>query len=285
MLSIIIPARTEKFLNQTIKDVLAKATGEIEIFPVLDGYGDCPYEYIKDKRVKYISFPLPRNDERRKRQAVNAAVSISSGEYICWIDAHCVVAPGFDEVLIKDCQDDWVIVPSRYYMDLEKWDRVVSPDLPPEDYRYWKWSSLKGGKRFAQWRWGKKCEDRKDVLIDDIFCTQGSLFFMTRKWFDRCGFMQTKGYMGWGEEGEEICMTTLLNGGRVVVDKNTWYAHLRKEQMGKRMYKFVSAEPCYEYSYNYWVHEQKDFFIKMINRFMPIPNYPSNWEDIIYANN
>ena len=283
MLSIIIPARTEKYLNRTIKDVLVKATGEIEILPVLDGYGDYPYEPIKDKRVKYISFPLPRKHERRKRQAVNAAVSISHGEYICWLDAHCVVAPGFDEVLIKDSQDDWVIVPSRYHMDLKTWDRIASKP-PPDDYRYWRWYSLKGGKRFAQWKWDKKYEERKDVLIDDIFCTQGSFFFMTRKWFDKCGFMQTEGYTGWGEESEEICMTTLLNGGRVVVDKNTWYAHLDKKQMKKRMYPFVSAKPCYLYSYNYWVHEQKDFFIKTINKFMPIPNYPSNWEDRVYAN-
>ena len=176
MISVIIPARTEKYLNKTIRDVLAKSTGEIEVIVVLDGYGDYPYEPIKDKRVKYISFPLPHNRERRKRQAVNAAVSISSGEYICWLDAHCVVAPGFDETLIKDCQDDWVMVPSRYPVDLDKWDRTGEP----EDYRYWKWSSLKGGKRFKQWTWGKENNKR----IDDIFCTQASFFFMTRKWFD-----------------------------------------------------------------------------------------------------
>jgi len=278
MISIIIPARTEKYLNHTIKDVLSKATSEIEIIVVLDGYGDYPYKPIKDKRVRYISFPLPVNDERRKRQAVNAAVSISQGKYICWLDAHCVVAPGFDEVLVKDSQDDLVIVPSMYSLDLEKWDRKGTP----EDYRYWKWSSLRDG-RFAQWRWMKRHEERKDVSIDDIFCTQGSFFFMTRKWFDKCGFMQTDGYMGWGQEGEEICLTTLLNGGGVVVDKHTWYAHLRKEQMGKRMYKYVSAEPSYKYSYNYWVHKQKDFFIKTINKFMPIPNYPANWKEQLYG--
>ena len=90
--------------------------------------------------------------------------------------------------------------------------------------------------------------------------------------------------MGWGEESEEICLTTLLNGGRVVVDKNTWYAHADKRQMGKRMYPYVSAKPCYEYSFDYWVHKQKDFFIKTINKFMPLPNYPANWEEIVYAN-
>ena len=279
MLSIIIPARTEKYLNNTIRDVLAKATGEIEIFPVLDGYGDYPYEPIKDDRVKYITFPLPKNHERRKRQAINAAVSISNGEYICWMDAHCVVAPGFDVILTEHCNDDWVLVPRMYSVDIEKWDRKGEP----EDYRYWKWSSVKSGKKFSQWRWLKRGEDRKDIMVDDILCAQGSFFFMTRKWFDWCGFMNTEGYMGWGEEGEEVCLTTLLNGGRVLVDKGTWYAHLRKDQMGKRMYKFVSAEPSYKYSYNYWVNKHKKFFTKTINRFMPIPKFPPNWKDIIYG--
>ena len=39
MLSIAILSRTERFLNNTIKSILDNATGEIEVFPVLDGYG------------------------------------------------------------------------------------------------------------------------------------------------------------------------------------------------------------------------------------------------------
>ena len=124
MVSIIIPARTEKFLNRTIQDVLEKATGKIEIFPVLDGYpDDFPYEKIKDPRVKYVSLPLPENFERRKRQAVNTAVSISHGEYVCWMDAHCVLAKGFDEVLSRDCEDNMVMVPRRYKLNPETWDK------------------------------------------------------------------------------------------------------------------------------------------------------------------
>ena len=75
--SIIIPARTEKFLNKTIRDVLDKATGEIEIFPVLDGYGNTSYEKIIDKRVKYISLPKSDDHERHKRQGINAAGQVT----------------------------------------------------------------------------------------------------------------------------------------------------------------------------------------------------------------
>ena len=282
MLSIIIPARTEKFLNKTILDVLNKATGEIEIFPVLDGYGDTPYEKIIDKRVHYISLPLPLNYERRKRQAINAGVSISHGKYVMWMDAHCVVAPGFDEVLARDCEDNWVVVPRRYKMDFKKWDRDIETDRPPIDYVYPMWQYLKKKGRIAGYKWDIKSEARKDIMIDDIMITQGSFIFMTRKWFDKMGFMKTEGYTGWGQEGEEVCMTTVLNGGRAVVNKNTWYAHLHKGQMHGRMYKWTTVEPSYDYSYNYWVNEHKDFFVKLIKDNLPIPNFHHDWEKKLY---
>ena len=143
MLSIIIPARTEKFLNRTIKDILEKATGEIEIFPVLDGYDGVKYKPIIDKRVKYIKLPNPHNHERHKRQGINVGVSISRGKYVMWMDAHCVVARGFDEVLAKDCDDDWVVVPRRYKMSYRNWNRNVEEDRPQIDYEYFMWHYLK----------------------------------------------------------------------------------------------------------------------------------------------
>lgn len=283
LVSVVIPARTEKFLNRTIQDILNKATGEIEVIPVLDGYGDTPYEKITDPRVHYISLPVPYKYERHKRQAINSAVSISRGEYVMWIDAHCVVAKGFDEVLARDCKDDWIMVPRRYKMDSEKWDRVIE-DRPPIDYVYPMWQYLKKKNRIAGYRWDLKSEARKDIMIDDIITTQGSLIFMTRKWFDKMGFMKLEGYTGWGQEGEEVCLTTILNGGRAVVNKNTWYAHLHKGQMHGRMYKWTTVEPSYEYSFNYWIHEHKDFFINLIEKNMPVPNFHSDWKEKLYGN-
>lgn len=282
MISIIIPARTERYLNRTIEEVLSKSVGDIEVFPVLDGYGDTPYERIIDKRVKYISLPIPDNYERRKRQAVNAAVSISHGKYVMWLDAHCVLAKGFDEVLVKDCEDDWVVVPRRYRMDLGKWNKRIEEVRPPIDYEYLMWQYLKKG-RLAGYKWEIKSEAKKDIPIDDIFTCQGSFVFMTRKHFDRMGFMKTEGYTGWGQEGEEVCLTTLLNGGRAVVNKNTWYAHLHKGQMHGRMYKWTSVQPSYDYSYDYWVNENRDFFVGLINKYRPIPNFHHDWEKKLYG--
>ena len=282
MLSIVIPARTEKYLNITIEGVLAAAVGEIEVFVVLDGYGDTPYEPVEDKRVKYISLPAPDNYERHKRQAINTAVSISHGKYVMWLDAHCILAEGFDEVLAKDCEDNWMVVPRRKRINtVEKWE-ATDGGRPSIDYEYFMWQFLKKG-RLAGYKWETKAMANKGIMIDDIFTCQGSFAFMTRKHFDRMGFMKIAGYTGWGQEGEELCLTTLLNGGRAVVNKNTWYAHLHKGQMHGRMYKWTNVEPSYDYSFNYWVHENRDFFTSIIDKYMPIPNFSKDWEKKLYG--
>ncbi len=281
MTSIIIPARTERFLSRTIESVLSAATGEIEVFVVLDGYGDAPYERIDDKRVKYISLPVPDNYERHKRQAINAAVSISHGKYVMWIDAHCILAEGFDEILARDCEDNWFVVPRRRRIDPKTWT-ATDGDRPPIDYEYFMWQFLKKG-RIAGYKWDTRTRERIAVPVDDIFTCQGSFAFMTRKHFDRMGFMKVEGYTGWGQEGEELCLTTLLNGGRAVVNKNTWYAHLHKGQMHGRMYKWTNVQPSYDYSFNYWVHENRDFFTDLINYYMPIPNFKPDWKKRLYG--
>src|SRR3972149_8351255 len=104
MLSIVIPSKNERFLERTIRDVLEKAAGKIEVFPVLDGYEPPREEIVVDPRVKYLRlFPSTYS---KKRLAVNMVNEISSGEYLMSCDAHCMFDKGFDEILIKDIPDN-----------------------------------------------------------------------------------------------------------------------------------------------------------------------------------
>jgi hypothetical protein len=291
MLSLVVLSRTERFLNNTIQSILDNATGEIEVFPVLDGYGNNPkellgfqgepYEPIVDPRVKYIV--LPNNGQLQKRMGINTAISLSKGEHIGWCDAHCAFAKGFDEVLTRDCEDEMVMVPRRYRLVVEGWTGT-NWNKPPIDYEYFMWQFLMKG-RIAAYKWDIKTLARMDVPIDDVMTIQGSCVFMKKDWFKKCGFMRIEGYTGWGQEGEELCLTTMLNGGRAVVNKNTWYAHLHKGATWGRQYQWTKHDiyPSYDYSFNYWINEQKEFFISVIDKFWPIPNFPENWKEKLWT--
>ena len=283
MLTVIIPSKTERFLKKTTQDVLEKATGEIEVLTVLDGYELPPEDVITDPRIRYIH--LPAQNYSQKRQGINLAVSQAKGEYIMSLDAHCMMAKGFDEQLTKDHREDWVQIPRRNRLDAENWSlQPQSDNRPPIDYEYFMFGPLEGDHALHGFKWDVRTIERENIPIDDTIEFQGSCWFMTKDWFQKMGFMQVEGYTGWGQEAEEISLTTWKNGGAVKTNKNTWYAHLHKGAKYGRMYFLNRSENrrSYDYSYNLWIKQNKAFFISLIERFMPMPGWPKDWKDRLW---
>jgi len=283
MLSVIIPSKNELFLKRTILDVLEKATGEIEIFAVLDGYTIPPDEVVLDQRVHYV--PLEERPYSQKRHAINLVVNtMAKGEYVMSLDAHCMMAPGFDTQLAKDHQPNWVQIPRRHRLDAENWClQTQSDDRPPIDYEYLMFTPLYKEHGLHGFKWDERTLTRAGEAIDDTLTFQGSCWFMTKEWFQERGFMNTA-YQGWGQEAEEISFETWKNGGRVATNKNTWYAHLHKGTKYGRMY-FLSKDEnvkSYAYSYQRWVVENREFFTALIRKFAPLPGWPHNWEFLLY---
>lgn len=280
VLTVIIPSRTEKFLDNTIRDVLKNAQGEIEVIPVLDGYDT---ERIKDPRVNYLLLPAVKYTQ--KRHGINKAVEISKGDYVMSLDAHCMVAPGFDLQLIKDHQPDWVQIPRRHRLDAENWClQSQSDNRPPIDYEYMMFPNKFTPKGLHGFKWDGRTNARHHIPIDETMQFQGSCWFMTKDWFHKMGLMQIEGYSGWGQEAEEIGLKTWRAGGKVMTNKKTWYAHLHKGPKYGRMYYMSrqSTRDCNAYSYHYWVHENKEFFKQYIKRFWPLPGWPKDWEQKIW---
>ncbi len=302
MLSIAIPSRNEKFLRQTILDVLANATGEIEVFPVLDGYEPPAEEIIEDPRVHYLRLPLG-DGQCHKRHGINLMVDICHGEYVMSLDAHCMVAKGFDEQLAKDHQPNWVQVPRRHRLDAENWcPQTQIDDRPPIDYEYlmfpFNYHRISGSPKEPKkdyhpalhgFKWDARTLARKNIPIDDTMIIQGSCWFMTREHFRNMDLMQIEGFSGWGQEGEEISFKTWLSGGQVMTNKNTWYAHLHKGPKYGRMY-FMSKESikeCNKYSFDFWVNnrwpKRIHDFEWLIEKFWPLPNWPENWKESLHS--
>lgn len=218
LVSIVLPSRNEPYLIRTIQDLLEKATGKIEIYAILDGYWADNMEDIDDERVNYIHFSVPRG----MRAGINAGVAVSRGEFILKLDAHCSVGKGYDEILKKDCGDDWVVVPRRYPLIPETWSIEERTDNKyPLDYQY-----LTPDLHGEVW----KARDilRSNTTIDETPSSQGSCWFMKRSRFDFLELMDDETYGIFWSEFQEIGLKNWLSGGKCMVNKNTWYAHWHK---------------------------------------------------------
>lgn len=214
MLSIIIPSYKDPLLHRTIDSLLENAIGEIEVIPVLDGYWtEKPIR--TDARIKVLH--LGRN--RGMRDAINAGVSIASGEFLMRMDEHQIVGRGYDKILTENCEENWIVTPLRYFLDPVRWEVM---DLAPIDICKLK---ISGGK-FTGVAWNSKSEELKNIPIVETMAMQGSCWVMRRKWWnDVIHELQTEGYGPLIQDSHEMVFKTWKAGGKLMVNKNTWHAH------------------------------------------------------------
>ena len=153
MLSIVIPSYKDPLLLNTIRDILEHSVTDIEIIPVIDGY-DCRIDFGFDKRIH----PVFLKERQGMRNTINTGVMVSEGEYLMRTDEHCSFAPGFDEVILKSIEDNWIVTPVRYKLDVEKWEREDEPIY----YEKLVIGISKGyGKKFSSCRWWERDIERK----------------------------------------------------------------------------------------------------------------------------
>jgi len=214
-LSVIIPAREEIYLEKTIRSVLDNAGGEIEVIVELDGWKPTPQIHLDDDRVHFIH----HREVIGQRACINHGVSICKGKYIMKLDAHCAVDEGFDVKLAADCEPDWTVIPRMYNLDIETW----KPKLHKKtDYMYI--SSPQAEKPFrAKYYGGHK--PKSDKLIDETMCNMGPGWFMHKERFLYQGGCDEGHEGGWGQQGIEVSLKAWLSGGKLMVNKKTWFSH------------------------------------------------------------
>jgi hypothetical protein len=267
MISILVPARNEIYLNKTLEDLVLKAEGEIEIIVNLDGYWQIPL--ITDPHIIYIHRGTPIG----MRGGINSCVDIAKGEYLMKLDAHCMMDQGYDVKLIKDYEENTVVVPRRYALDPKKWQiEERKDDKYPIDFMYL-------DKTLHGIVWNEKNHDPvlKDKLIDETMSNQGSIWFMSKKYFHYLELMDESLYGMFWNEFQEIGLKCWLSGGRVMVNKNTWYAHWHKNE--GRGYSLPSQEQINaQKNIDRWLTEK--MFSKqihklkwLIDRFAPVPTW------------
>lgn len=216
MLSCIIPSYKDPLVHKTTQSILDNAVGEVEVICVFDGYWDTP---IDDPRVKVIH--LGKN--RGMRGAINAGVSIASGDILMRTDEHCSFAKGFDKVIAESIKDDEIVVPTRYFLDPRSFTRM---NLPPVNFAK---LVIKGGKFTAE-NWKERDEEMKDVMVGETMGMQGSCWFMKKVLWDNVIVeLQTEGYGHLIQDSHEMVFKVWRAGGRLMLNKNTWYAHKHRK--------------------------------------------------------
>lgn len=223
-LSVVIPSYKDPFLFKTIQSILdnSKLGDQLEVIAVFDGYYPASDVIIQDPRVRYVH--LGKN--RGMRGAINAGVAVAQGEFLMRTDEHCMFAPGFDVEMVNACQPNWIMTAKRFFLDPVKWE--VMQDIEPFIYEKLRIRSNEDGSdmKFEGQRWPRRDKERADIMIDETSAFQGSFWVMPHQWWkDVIKELQTEGYGPHLQDSHEMHFKTWQAGGKVMINKNTWYAH------------------------------------------------------------
>lgn len=253
-LSILIPARNEMFLARTVQDIIQNIEGKTEIIVVLDGAWADP-TIDDDPRVTIVYLPQPIG----QRAATNLACRLSTAKYVLKVDAHCAFDRGFDKKLMADMQDDWTVVPVMRNLHIFDW-------MCPDGHR--RYQSPSGtckecGKETTQdvvwiaktspqstsycfdpephFQYFNEYKKRQEGDLVETMSLQGSAFMLTRKKYWELNICD-EAFGSWGSQGIEVAVKTWLSGGKVIVNKKTWYAHLFRTQGGDFSFPYQQAQ-------------------------------------------
>jgi glycosyltransferase involved in cell wall biosynthesis len=259
-LSIIMPGYKDKYSQDTIRDILKNSElgDKLEVIHVWDGfYPD--FEIVQDPRVRYVH--LGKN--RGMRGAINAGISVARGEFFMRLDEHCCFDKGFDKKLTDACKENEIMTATRYFLDPEKWEVM---DLPPVNHERLDIINVSEGvRKFHGKTWKERDEKMKDVMISETEAMQGSMWIANREFFLKTvGELDTENYGPLIQDSVEVSFKYWKAGGKVMLNKNTWFAH--KFRKFKRTHNNGTPEnPAqYEKGYAYALSQFEDYYNQVI---------------------
>lgn len=280
-LSIIIPARAEKpeNLNRTLKSIYENATGDYEVIVGFNGQPWVDIEPHENLRVVRLT------ENIGIKGMINLLAALARGKYIYKSDAHCRFGKGFDEILQTDMEYDWIVMP-RFKIIKDDWS-IQMRDGQEEFYDYFflccPLTDPRGFRFKAGGHWKERTTERLDTLIDETPQIHGSGWMMTKDHYFNLGGFPNTDLMGHAQEPIWLALKNWLIGGKVMVNKNTWYAHLHQSNDVKG-YHYTREEEkfTYDWTARYWMMNKEpnlkhtiDWFVE---KFMPMPTWENDWE-------
>ena len=262
-LSLIIPGRNEEFMARTVQDALENIETDTEIIPVMDGYWTDPV-IPQNPRVNVVHM----GEAVGQRAAANRGVAIAQGKYVMKVDAHCSFDKGFDRKMIEGFEkigDHAVMVPIMRNLWAFDWKckkcghtiyQSPTPGTPNSKEnecskcgamnweRDMKWIGKKRPQsvsycfdstpHFQYFNEHKKTEKYKkeaETGFTETMSLQGSAFMSTKKIYNYLNLCD-ESLGNWGNQGIEVACKAWLSGRPVLVNHNTWYAHMFRTQGG-----------------------------------------------------
>lgn len=141
MLSIIIPAKNEPYLQQTVDDVHRNARGTIEVLVGEDhGIGQ---RAMMNKLAREAKYP-----------------------WIMKLDAHVSMGPGFDTIMLEDMRENWILAPYLLALDAENWQ--VKHQNRMAGYVFDSQLVMQHGENTQE-------------LLQETMCLQGSCFLISKE--------------------------------------------------------------------------------------------------------
>jgi len=257
-LSILIPARNEMFISNTVNDILKNKRGNTEIIVGLDGaWADPGIVDHPDVRIVYSP------EAKGQRGMTNLLAKLSRAKYLAKSGAHCAFDESFHVKLMEAMQDDWTIVPLMRNLHAFDWKCMKcgkktyqgpTPGTPNgiskcedcgnTDYSTFKRKVIWYAKpspqstaycfdpepHFQYFNEFKKRPEGKGDITPSM-SLQGSFFMLTRDKYWELNICD-ENFGSWGSQGIEVACKTWLTGGQVMCVQNTWYAHMFRTQGG-----------------------------------------------------
>lgn len=257
-LAILIPARNEMFLRETIEDAIKNSEADTEVIAFLDGqWADPPINDHPKVSLIYANKPVGQ------RMGTNLAAKMTKAKYLMKVDAHCSFDKGFDRIMLegfKEMGDDCTMVPIMRNLWAFDWKchhcgwKTYQGTTPAQCGACGKSDRLRRkmiwkGKHNPQstsycfdsephFQYFEDYKHREPYITDkptkgftETMSLQGSCFMCTAERYWTLGLCDdTLG--NWGNQGIEVAVKTWLSGGRVLVNHHTWYAHMFRTQGG-----------------------------------------------------
>ena len=308
-LSVLIPARNEMFLKNTVEDILKNKEGQTEVIVGLDGqWSDPPIEDHPDVTIIY------HNESIGQRATINEACRLSKAKYVMKCDAHVAFDKGFDVKMMAEMKDNYTMVPRLYNLHAfdwkcnkcgNKWYQGPTPkfccsdgvgkvknevcDNTTDFERIMVWEPRLSRKtdhmrfdkdlKFQYWGAFKDRSEAQGDIVDTMSLL-GACWMLTREKYwelNICG----EEHGSWGQQGTEVACKTWLSGGRLVTNKKTWYSHMFRTQGGDFGFPFPisgrQVENARRYSRELWRDGTWEKAIHplswLIQKFYPVPGW------------